>query len=84
MDRSTVAERIRAILNDEKTLPEGALDDGGRSLEDLGFDSLDALNIIFSIEEQFDITVDDEEARSLRTIDELVDAVMLHLTSEET
>ncbi|MDX1585055.1 MAG: acyl carrier protein [Thermoanaerobaculia bacterium] len=84
MERSEVSKKIRTILNEEKTLPEGALDDGGRSLEDLGFDSLDALNIIFAIEEEFDITVDDDEARSLRTIDQLVDAVMLHLESEDS
>lgn len=82
VDRNEVAGKIRAILDEQKTLPEDALEDGSRSLEDLGFDSLDALNIIFAIEEEFAITVDDEEARSLRTIDALIDAVVAHLSSE--
>lgn len=76
MERTEVASKVRAILDEQKTLPAGALDDATRSLEDLGFDSLDALNIIFAIEEAFGITVDDEEARSLRTIDALIDAVL--------
>ena len=36
-------------------------------LADLGIDSLDALNIIFEVEEAFGITVPDETARSMRT-----------------
>lgn len=82
VDRNEVAGKIRSILHEQKTLPEEALEDGSRSLEDLGFDSLDAINIIFGIEEEFDITVDDEEARSLVTIDAMVDAVMNHLSPD--
>ena len=84
VDRNDVSGKIRSILNDQKTLAGDALDDGSRSLEDLGFDSLDALNIIFAIEEEFGISVDDEEAKSLRTIDDLVDSVVAHLSSESS
>lgn len=84
VDRNEVAGKVRSILHDQKTLPADALDDGERSLEDLGFDSLDALNIIFSIEEEFGISVDDDQARSLKTIDALVDAVVAHLSSGES
>lgn len=83
-DRNEVAGKIRSILHEQKTLPDESLEEGSQSLEELGFDSLDALNIIFAIEEEFGISVDDEEARSLETIDALVDAVLVHLSSDDS
>lgn len=83
-DRNEVAGKIRSILHEQKTLADGSLEDGSQSLEELGFDSLDALNIIFAIEEEFGISVDDEQARSLRTIDALTDAVLDHLSSDDS
>jgi acyl carrier protein len=84
MEREQIEQKIRTILHEQKTLAQDALDDPERSLEDLGFDSLDALNILFGIEEEFQITVPDEDARSARTIRSLTDTVQEILASGET
>ncbi|XFA98134.1 acyl carrier protein [Candidatus Izemoplasma sp. B36] len=40
---------------------------------DLGADSLDAVELIMAIEDEFDITIDDETAQSFKTVKEIVD-----------
>jgi acyl carrier protein len=44
-------------------------------LSDVGIDSLDALNILFDIEERFDISIPDEQARRIRTVGDMIDIV---------
>jgi acyl carrier protein len=44
-------------------------------LADAGIDSLEALNILFDVEEAFDIAIPDESARSIRTFGDMVDVV---------
>jgi len=43
--------------------------------EDLGMDSMDAVNILFALEEKFDITIPDEAAKQIRSIREMVEGV---------
>jgi len=43
---------------------------------DLGIDSLDALNVLFAIEEHFGIVISDERARAIRTVGDVIETVM--------
>lgn len=43
--------------------------------QDLGADSLDAVELIMAIEDEFDITIDDETAQSFKTVKEIVDFI---------
>jgi acyl carrier protein len=45
------------------------------SLTDLGFESLDAFNVLYAIEEEFGIEIPDEKARSLGTVRDFIDCV---------
>ena len=45
------------------------------TFQELGFDSLDGINIVFALENEFDISIPDEEARNLRSVREVVDGV---------
>ena len=74
MTRSEIEEKVVAIVNNQKTLPPDAVQPDF-PLADLGIDSLDALNIIFEVEEAFGITVPDETARSMRTTNDMVSAI---------
>ncbi len=46
------------------------------ALADLGIDSLDALNILFAMEEHFGIVISDERAREIRTVGDVIETVM--------
>ncbi|MEO8217496.1 MAG: acyl carrier protein [Acidobacteriota bacterium] len=74
MTRSEIEEKIVDIVNNQKTLPPDAVQPD-TPLADLGIDSLDALNIIFEVEEAFGVTVSDETARTMRTPNDIVSAI---------
>ena len=74
MTRSEIEERLVAIVRQEKQLPDG-LFKPETPLADAGIDSLDQLTILFAIEEQFKISVPDDEARAVRTFGDLIDII---------
>ena len=45
------------------------------TFEELGIDSMDGVNILFALENEFDITIPDEAAKQIRSIQEMVDGV---------
>ena len=53
------------------------------SFEELGIDSMDGVNILFALENEFDITISDEAAKQIRSIQELVDGVYTLLLQKE-
>jgi acyl carrier protein len=66
-----VAGKVIAILASLKKLaPETITLES--SLEQLGVDSLDKINLLFELESAFNIDIPDEEARSIRTVGEMV------------
>src|ERR1700684_2068853 len=46
------------------------------SFEELGIDSMDGVNIVFALENEFDINVPDEEVKNIRSIRDMVDGVI--------
>jgi acyl carrier protein len=45
------------------------------SFEELGIDSMDGVNIVFALENEFDINVPDEEVKSIRSVRDMVEGV---------
>ena len=72
--RAEIEEKLVAIVRNEKNVPDDKL-----SLEtplaDAGIDSLDALTILFAIEEEFHISIPDDRARSMKTFGDMVDSI---------
>jgi acyl carrier protein len=74
MSEKTVAQRvIRVIATNKKMAPE-ELSPASR-FEDLKMDSLDALNMIFTLEEEFDINIPNEEAAKMKSVEEAIEGV---------
>lgn len=80
MDRAEIERQIVEIVRKQKTLPDESIDPE-MPLTDLGYDSLDALNIVFEVEQAFGIEISDDEAREIRTVRLMVAAVEGHLQS---
>lgn len=80
MERAELEQKILAVIQEQKTLPENEIRPDTR-LTELGIDSLDALNILFALEESFGITIPDEQARSIRTVDDMVTTIETLLPS---
>jgi acyl carrier protein len=74
MSEETIAPRvIRVIAKNKKLAPE-ELSPATR-FEDLQMDSLDALNMIFGLEEEFDIDIPNEEAAKMESVEEAIQGV---------
>ena len=80
MDRTEIERQIIDIVRRQKTLPDDSIDPE-TPLTELGYDSLDALNIVFDLEQVFGIEITDDQAREIRTVSLMVSAVEGHLRS---
>ncbi len=63
-----VFEKLRAIICDQLELDEDAVTMDSNILEDLGADSLDVVDLIMSLEDEFNIEIPDEEIENIKTI----------------
>jgi acyl carrier protein len=75
------AERTIAVIAKFKNMPADqiSLD---TSLQDLELDSLDGLNLVFELEEEFDILIPDDKALTMKTVGEMVEGIDRLLAGE--
>jgi acyl carrier protein len=74
MTRDEIVRALIEIVQKEKNI-EAAVLTPETALADAGIDSLDALTILFAIEERFHISIPDEKARAMKTFGDMIDAV---------
>lgn len=70
----SVIAKFKKISEDKVTLDT--------SLEELGLDSLDGLNLIFELEEEFNVTIPDDKALMMKTVKEMVEGMEKLLAGE--
>lgn len=67
-----VFEKIKELIVSELKIPADKISLESRISEDLGADSIDAVELIMNIEEEFDIQISDEAAQTIKTVGDLV------------
>ena len=72
----TVQERVLKVIATSKRIPLEAVKPES-SFEELNIDSLDRLNILFDLESEFEIEINDEQAKQVQNIREMIDGVTL-------
>jgi acyl carrier protein len=76
-----VQERICKIISEqlsqdaEEVVPEASF------IDDLGADSLDLVELVMHMEEEFDVEIPDEEAENIRTVQDAINYVKQHLNN---
>lgn len=73
-DKQDTMQRIRTIVAEKLSIEPQTISPQS-TLQDLGADSLDMVEIIMNIEEEFGIQINDEEAEKLHTMAEVVNYV---------
>jgi len=66
-----ITARVLAAVAGIKDIPAESVS-AEQSLEELGFDSLDTLNLLFELEETFKVSIPDEEARQVKKVSDMV------------
>jgi len=69
-----VEDRVRELVKTQLN-PDGAFEDSASFMDDLGADSLDAVELIMSLEEEFEIEIPDDEVESITTVQAAIDFV---------
>ena len=72
---STVDEKIVKIICEQLDVPEKDVVPEASFVDDLGADSLDQVELIMAMEEEFDISIPDEDAEKIATVKDAVDYV---------
>ena len=70
-----VLEKVKKILSEQFSVEEDSITANTNIAEDLGADSLDVVDILMSIEDEFEIEVPDEEIENIRTVGELLNYI---------
>lgn len=68
-----IYETVRELLAHQLEIDPAQIGPQTDILEDLGADSLDIVELVMAIEEEFDIVITDERAANVRTVDQLVE-----------
>lgn len=68
-----IFEKVKSIIADELGIEEDTIELDSDLAEDLGADSLDAVELIMAIEEEFEIEIDDSSAQKIKTVQDIVD-----------
>jgi acyl carrier protein len=69
----TVFEAVKKSLVEQMKLDPNAITLESNISDDLGADSLDAVELIMALEEEYDITIETEDAENLHTVGDVVD-----------
>lgn len=67
-----ILEKVKVILAEQFDIDEADINTETDLQHDLGADSLDVVDLLMSIEDEFEIEVPDEEIENIRTVGELV------------
>ncbi len=67
-----VLEKVKEILADQLGVDEDSIELDSLLVEDLGADSLDGIDIVMSVEDEFGIEVPDEVIESMSTVEDIV------------
>ncbi len=73
-----VLEKVKAILAEQFDVEEDKITETTDLQEDLGADSLDVVDLLMSIEDEFEVEVPDEEIENLKTVGALVGYIEAH------
>ena len=73
-----VFEKVREILVDQLDVDEDAVTMEASIQNDLGADSLDIVDLVMSLEEEFDCEIPDEEIENIKTVGDIVKYIADH------
>ena len=73
-----VADKVKSIIVEQLGVDEEEVTPDASFVDDLGADSLDTVELVMEFEEEFDITIPDEEAEKIQTVGQAIDYIEQH------
>ena len=75
---ASVDERVKQIIVEQLGVDEAEVTANASFVDDLGADSLDTVELVMEFEEEFDITIPDEEAEKIQTVGQAIQYIEDH------
>jgi acyl carrier protein len=75
---STIEERVKKIVVEQLGVKEDEVNANSSFVDDLGADSLDTVELVMALEEEFETEIPDEEAEKITTVQQAVDYIKAH------
>lgn len=73
-----VFEKVKDIIVEQLGVDEGEINMEASFIDDLGADSLDIVELIMALEEEFDLEIPDKEAEKITTVGDAVEYIKAH------
>jgi len=78
MEREELLKKIKAIVADKLSIGEDQVTEEASFIDDLGADSLDTVELVMALEDEFNLDIPDDEAEKLTTVGKAMDYVLAH------
>jgi acyl carrier protein len=75
---SNIEERVKKIIVEQLGVKEEQVKSEASFVDDLGADSLDNVELVMALEEEFECEIPDEEAEKITTVQQAVDYIKAH------
>ncbi len=75
---NNVQERVKKIVVEQLGVNEDDVTESASFVDDLGADSLDTVELVMALEEEFECEIPDEEAEKITTVQQAIDYINAH------
>jgi acyl carrier protein len=79
MTKDEIIEKVKEITSEQLGVDDSQITPEAKFVDDLGADSLDTVELVMALEEEFNLEIPDEEAEKLTTVEKVVDYIEDHL-----
>ena len=73
-----IEPRVKKIVAEQLGVNEGEIKNESSFVDDLGADSLDTVELVMALEEEFEMEIPDEEAEKITTVQQAIDYIVGH------
>jgi acyl carrier protein len=78
---SSIEERVKKIVVEQLGVKEDEVTPNASFVDDLGADSLDTVELVMALEEEFECEIPDEDAEKITSVQQAIDSVKAHVKS---